>query len=441
MSTDQSSIPSTLLSTLLSPVMEPSKIEPQPRRRGLKARDNHTARVKNTRTTSPVRIDFKPEIEQIDKHTSVRYTTAFDDAGFEMYCDKSWRGEGILLGKNHLWDVAVASLEEHAVAKHTHRVRDQFKGTYVTDYQLPITGEQIIHTTHTKPKARHSSRYFYFMGKKMDTTMIYYTPKKNVYEPYGRFVYVEKDPLTVPITGKMKLVGNTDAITINQAEHAIGSCSKDTPFDFTYPVYQKDFKYIEVDFNKDVTITHISTMGRTIHLGRRTYYEDSSDQYFGKHHDIQYAKERSVHCVTSYRIEARTRLTKKWFVVGDFPGNTDRLTENYIRFEEPITAQFFRITPLSYNTSPSMNFRFYTMSDSSVEEEETKTKTLTYTLYHPSDQHYKTSSAKIRGCGCPGCQKLKESHNARRARIRSAFRPGNINEDALDHLKSRGKFR
>lgn len=409
-------------------IMEPSSIERQPRRRHLKPRDGHTARFKGQRDDDPVYVTFDTDTTRIDKHTVVRPATVFDDYKFNAYHSKYHKGD-IPLNKANLWKDVIDVLEENAIGKRVRRVRDSRRDKKAIDYVLPVTGERIIRDSERKPPSRYHTRFFNFMGKKYDTTMIYYSNRKHSFEPYGRFKYLPVDPTIHPIKGKMKLKGNQTAIQINQRIHHTNYAGKREDHAFRYPLYEKDFLYTEVDFGKDVSITHLSMMGRSLNTGRFPVFEEAKEYGLDHKYQLIFVVERDAQYVTKFEVQYRVHSSKKWISAGDFTGNNDRLTEHRIQFETPIVAQFFRIIPITYNGSPSMNFQFFTSVP--VEEKDTADaqETVTYSLINPSEQHYLLGGAGRYGCNCSAC-KARLDHNTRRTQNRSEYSVKNL--DRLD---------
>lgn len=409
--------------------MEPSTIEWQPRKRHLKPRDAHTARLKGERDRDPLCVEYTNDPIRIDKHTLVRPVTAFDCHNFEAYNDGRYgwnhNGSDIQLNKNRMWEDVLDILEKNAIKKEKIKrvkkyCRNQYKDKKYIEYTLPIIGEMIIRDTVRKTPSRYSTRYINFNGKKLDTTMIY-TRRYPTFEPFGRLVFLPPDPTIFPIKGKMKLKGNTSALNIEQSL-GLGYLAYPDDSDGAYflPRYEKDFQHIEVDFGKDVTITHLSTMGRSLLTGRfPNTLEEATKYNLDWRNPIKYIREHYAHYVTKFEVQYRIHSSKEWISAGLFTGNNDRITEKRIQFEEPITAQFFRIIPITYDGSPSMNFTFYT-NVSSEQKSSDDVDTITYSLLAPSDNHYHINASD-------GTYRYKEdTHQSRRRQQRSDYSIKNI---------------
>ena len=261
-----------------------------------------------------------------------------------------------------------------------------------------------------------------FMGKKLDTTLIYYASQSTrtiPFEPYERFKFLPKDPGIIPITGVMKLIGEHSALEISQSLSPYPYSKKITEFDARLPKYEKNYKYTDVNFGKDTCITHLSIMGRGLRTESFPNRSEADRYNLHIHQQIAYINFKSHHYVTKFEVQYRVHSSRKWTSVGIFLGNNDRLTEVRIQFGSAVFAQFFRIIPIHYVGSPSMRFVFYTpaikeghMSDNHMPQ---LSKTLTYTVTYPSKHQY---GRQFANCNCDRCLGVT-SHGAHRKNYRS----------------------
>lgn len=402
---------------MTSTIMEPSEIEQMPRCRFLKPRDGHTARMKGVHDPNPVSVSFEMKTKRIDRHTTVRPATVFDDYDFTAYFDPSHLSRDIPLNKNHLWHDVLEVLEKNAIRKHTHVTDGRYADKQVTDYYLPITGERVFRDILRRPKYPYNPRYVMYRGKKIDTTMIYYNPRRDVLELYGKYKYASADPNIHVIEGKMKLKGNYRALTIQQCLGNALRARYQNGYYNTYG-YANDFDHIEVDFGKDVLITHLSTMGRALTM-QNFHIHDKSDGYVSGHnHAVLVVNEKDVQCVTKYEVQYRLQSSKKWISAGEFTGNHDRLTENRIQFDDPITARYFRIIPVAYKGSPSMSFVFYTSVPTKEEKDASCPDTVMYTVDTPAKLRYYAKSNKCNGYCCRNSSTCRRN-DSRRTQARS----------------------
>jgi hypothetical protein len=372
-------------------------MEPQPLKRFLKPRDGHTARRKGARDEDPSVLRYsRPEI-RIDPKTVAVATTVVDEvlSNLDAYYERNWRNQSdIPLDKNHMWESVEATLRENAVKVWERRERDQFEDKRAIEYTLPVTGEQIIHSTLPKKKYNHE-RYFYFKGHKYDMTMIYYSRSKHKFESYGRYSLLDPVPNTKAIYGKLRIRGVHSDADIRQSFNGnyYYHCGSRNPWERTsLPKFEGKVDSINVDFGKDTVITHLVTMGRALYTNSFPYYKEEYEEYqIPKNYRLTYILEKENHCITKFEVQYRKHSSKQWISLGEFTGNADRLTQVRHVFETPITAQYFRIIPKVYNSSPSIQFAFYTPSPTSERTSTELADTVTYTIIHPSERRYYSS--------------------------------------------------
>jgi len=98
--------------------------------------------------------------------------------------------------------------------------------------------------------------------------------------------------------------------------------------------------YIQVDYKKLMTLHGVVTQGNH-------YYDEWMTSY-----RVKYAYESGQSFVDAMDSSGQNPKL--------FAGNTDRSTPKINRFEQPITAQIFRIYPISWHSYPTTRFDFIT---------------------------------------------------------------------------------
>lgn len=372
-------------------------------------RDGHTARQPHQVNdyTEPMTLRYQPKRVKINNKENFVYTTALDDLGIASYGGMFGPHE-IILNKNRLWETVVDTLEKNCLKKQEIRERNIFPDCRVIEYTLPITGEYLEKFSpqdigkHTgRGVAYNAKEKFVWRGQTFFHDKIY-APSGNSshkFELYGRVSYKEVPTGAKRLKGKIR-VRNTDCqegedFTVTQITgNKYSDYCYDRPLDTSrccYVPFTGSVDYITIDLGKDTKITHISTMGRYNHVYKFPPYDYSMRKIpvedFPKHQSFMYVKNTEKHFVTKYAVSFRTHSDRTWYSVGEFQGNSDRLTEYVHTLSDPITARYVKIVPLSWSNSPSMQVCLFGPVDSD-EKETDENSTITCNLVIPTRKKY-----------------------------------------------------
>jgi hypothetical protein len=260
---------------------------------------------------------------------------------------------GSALSKKKHWESVPAILEEHNVKKTT---RYGCRENPYSVYELPVVDYVLI-----KENMEKKNPKFMWNGKKYRTDTIYYrssgtfTKCSKTFIKYGKMQYVDVKKLKIerlPFTFKRRprtcAVGTILGKQAHIDANTLLSIGTDT-------VKNTKKFYIDIAFQQKTTVTHMSSMGRT--LNTKIYYGE--DNEFPASNYIQYVTETDNSGVSKFELHYRVENSKPWKRYGIVTGNINRLSEVLVEFNPKIIAQYIRLIPIVWEGALTTNIGFF----------------------------------------------------------------------------------
>jgi len=292
----------------------------------------------------------------------------------------------VSLNKHENWNI-VKDLKEHALKITKLRERSPYKDEHFVQYEIPVIDEKYvkINASQQVVKPKHT---FIWNNVKYDDRLIYYRqPQSNTFTPFGQFKWNRPDK-TKRLKAKIKVVGSDAHL------HSIHLLTTEGGYTRTEPECSnlKDNVHLLLDLGKDTVVSHISFMGRVLHLGRfPDIFSSSADRKtFPKGRSIVYTEDKTDVFVTKFQILARQHAQKEWTNLGEVAGNKDRLTEVTHPLDIGVPIQFIKIVPLCWSKQADFQISLFGPDNIYVEENELEEKqeTLLCSVFLPGERKY-----------------------------------------------------
>lgn len=298
-----------------------------------------------------------------------------------------------VLGHNASWEYLLEYLEAGALSRVVlpkQVTRSSFHAERTIEYKFPVKYEQIVQIS---GESKLQVCEFMWRGKKYNSNMLY----------IGLALIQNYIPL-----------GFSTTVNIPEGTKQLPVMQRITPSNIRVrclPTWQQQDlknrraniglapKNIVLDTGKNHIIEYIAVKGAPFHIDRISYNYNHVD--IPHNHTLQLVYESTNgyyydSCVQTFTLEYRQHSSRQWILLGDFTGNSDRITEVLIKLDIPIVAQYLRITPLTYKGLPKMCIRVFGSNprSSNLQTDLSKSRSVdlssyaTYRVEYPADHTY-----------------------------------------------------
>jgi hypothetical protein len=311
------------------------------------------------------------------------------------------------MNKNNNWVDVEEALESLCINKRKRYTRDH-QLEYI--YEVPIIGYKLFTTIQKSdddnfgineeylkksvPKVSNPYDFLFWCGKFYDIHMLH------IFDPENPNQLREFAPVVPPsIVHTLKTSNKRDPVKLPVSTIRSSKCShhhlsanqciikhnkQHSTFGF---VAQGEHDYLEINLGEPRLLTHIGLCGGypatymfpSRHTVGRRRFRATLEENGGGTASAPYiyvAKTSDINCfVTSYELSYRDILTRKWQVVGLFPGCTDSTTErvsdlqSFYNHHGGLLAQCIRIRVVSFEGHPVMRLALYGHMHSDDEKE------------------------------------------------------------------------
>jgi hypothetical protein len=354
------------------------------------------------------KADYVPFTDGVDKTHELEVTDI--DNYFDYGFWKGGYGSNRNLNTPDKWEDIEDLLTENAVK--VTREFSRYNGHSKIHYDIPVSGHFLVPNTSNRKKNHQDNHdtngWFFWKGKYYDPSFIY----SYYYHYNGFFSHSERltpiCPLRKGSDDPLMRIGRVDA-KLNRFTARTYSANISSYKTKKENVNQNSKKqYLEVDFGKIYTLTHIGTLGaypRRLEIFPDSKEYSESSWYYSrggrrgrgrngrrkKRKFLYIVKEGSeeIAWVERYSIYYRDLLTGKWISYQTLQGNTDIATE--VRHSVSVMTRYLRIVPLEYYHRKEMRVLFY--GESTVRESNDGT-VASYKGKRKNDHHLQENDGK-----------------------------------------------